>query len=203
MLTQQQIQKLTEIINRGVGRAGSILSELVGCPVRMQVPVVGVTDFRELHNCLEISNDMQLASVCQHFDGSMEGYALLLLSIENGNHLTQRLIGAEIDPGSMATERSEALVEVGNILTNSVLGTISNAVGHRFVYQVPVYREGSLPEIIAFSSCEASCSVGDSHTLYATAHFDFDAERVVGNILILLTAGSFDRLVELVDEVRA
>ena len=203
MLTQEQIQKLTDIINRGVGRAGAVLSELVGCPVRMQVPVVGVTDFRELHNCLEIGNDVPLASVCQQFHGTMDGYALLLLSIENGNHLTRHLVGDDIDPTSVATERSEVLVEVGNILTNSVLGTISNAVGHRFVYQVPVYREGSLPEIIAFSSCEASCSVGDSHTLYATAHFDFDAERVVGNILILLTAGSFDRLVELVDEVRA
>lgn len=203
MLTAEQSGRLTEIINAGVVRAGSVLSELVGRRVRMQVPLVGVADFTDLHACLGIENDVQLVSVCQQFHGTMDGYALLLLSRDNGNALTQRLIGEKIDPASMDTERSETLVEIGNILTNNVLGTISNAVGHRFEYQVPIYREGSLPEIIGFSSCEASCSVGDSHTLYARANFDFEEERVIGCVLILLTTGAFDRLLKLIDGLHA
>lgn len=203
MLTREQCKTLTEIINTGVVRAGSVLSELIGQRVRMQVPLVGVTDFTDLHACLEIENDVQLVSVCQQFHGAMNGYALLLLSRENANALTERLIGEKINPSLMDAERSETLVEIGNILTNNVLGTISNAIGHRFEYQVPVYREGSLPEIIGFSSCAASCSVGDSHTLYARAHFDFDEERVVGSVLILLTAGAFDLLIERIDGLRA
>ena len=203
MLTSEQSGKLTEIINAGVVRAGSVLSELVGRRVRMQVPLVGVADFTDLHACLGIENDVQLVSVCQQFHGTMDGYALLLLSRDNGNALTQRLNGNKIEPAAMDTERSETLVEIGNILTNNVLGTISNAVGHRFEYQVPIYREGSLPEIIGFSSCEASCSVGDSHTLYARANFDFEEERVIGCVLILLTTGAFDRLLKLIDGLRA
>jgi len=202
MLTNEQRETLTEIINAGVSKAGAVLSELVGCRVRMQVPMVGVTNFTDLHDCLGIDNDMHLVSVCQQFHGGMDGYALLLLSVENGNALTLRLTGEEADPSAMETERAETLEEVGNILTNSVLGTISNAVGHRFDYQVPVYREGSLPEIIAFSSCGAGCSVSDSQTLYARAHFDFDEERVIGSILILLTTGAFRTLLELVDNLR-
>jgi chemotaxis protein CheC len=198
MLTPEQSEILTNLLNAGVGRAGTVLSELVGCQVRMQVPLVGVTEFKDLHACLGIEDNLQLVSVCQQFHGSLDGYALLVLSRENGNALTKRLVDEDIDPDSMDTERSEALVEVGNILTNSVLGTISNTVGHRFEYQVPVYREGSLPEIIGLSSCASSCSVCDSQTLYAKAHFDFDAARVIGSVLILLTAGSFDRLLELV-----
>jgi len=203
MLTVEHCEMLTETINAGVARAGNVLSDLVGQRVRMHVPLVGVADFTDLHACLEIGNDTQLVSVCQRFHGTMDGYALLLLSLENGNALTQLLIDDKLDPVSMDAERSETLVEIGNILTNNVLGTISNALGHRFEYQVPVYREGTLPEIIAFSSCAASCSVGDSHTLYAKANFDFDEERVIGSVLILLTAVAFERLVELLDDLAA
>ena len=202
MLTTEQSERLTNIINAGVVKAGSVLSELVGRRVRMQVPLVGVTNFTNLHDCLGIENDVQLVSVCQQFHGSMDGYALLLLSLDNGNALTLRLVGDDIDPTALDTERSETLVEIGNILTNNVLGTIANAIGHRFEYQVPVYREGTLPEIIGFSSCDANCSVGDSHTLYARANFDFEEERVVGSVLILLTAVAFDHLVELIDGLR-
>ncbi|PWB75381.1 hypothetical protein C3F09_02500 [candidate division GN15 bacterium] len=202
MLTREQTGTLTEIINAGVKKAGSVLSELVGRQVRMQVPLLGVTDFTNLHDCIGIDNNLQLVSVCQQFHGTMDGYALLLLSRENGDALTQHLIGEGFDPSAMDVEREEALREVGNILTNSVLGTISNTVGHRFEYQVPVYRQGTLPEIIGFSSCDASCSVGDSHTLYARAQFDIDDERVVGSILILLTSRAFKLLIEMVDGLR-
>ncbi len=202
MLTREQAETLTTIVNAGVEKAGSVLSELVGRQVRMQVPLLGVTDFAALHDRIGIDNNVQLVSVCQQFHGSMDGYALLLMSRENADALTQNLIGESVDPSNIELEREEALIEVGNILTNGVLGTISNTIGHRFEYQVPVYRQGSLPEIIGFSSCEASCSVGDSHTLYAKAQFDFDDERVVGSILILLTSGAFNRLIERVDSLR-
>lgn len=202
MLNPFEAEVLTQILNAGVEKAGAVLSELVGCQVRMHIPLVGVASFGELHDNIGIDNNVRLASVCQQFHGSMNGYALLLLSRENGDALTRRLIGDDIDPATMDNERAEALVEVGNILTNSVLGTISNTVGHRFEFQVPVYREGSLPEIIGFSSCDASCSVGDSQTLFAKAHFDFDSARVVGSVLILLTEGSFAHLMELVGAMR-
>lgn len=202
MLTKEQIDTLKEIFNAGIDKAGHVLSELVGLRVRMHIPLVGVADFTDLHNCIEIANHIQLVSVCQRFHGTINGYALLLLSSDNGRALTGRLMGAEADATTSNTDRSDALIEVGNILTNSVLGTISNALGHKFEYQVPVYHEGTLPEIIALSSCAAGCVVGNSHTLYARAQFDFDDERVVGSILILLTAGAFDRLIKLVDDLK-
>lgn len=202
MLTEDQSDMLTQVINTGVVRAGSVLSDLVGQQVSMKVPLVGVSDFTNLHDCLEIEDETHLVSVCQQFHGAMEGYALLLISVQNANVLTRRLCGDELDPALIEAERSETLEEIGNILTNNVLGTISNTVGHRFEFQVPVYREGTLPEIIALSSCDANCSVGDSHTLYARANFDINDERISGSILILLTSGAFDRLVELVGSQR-
>lgn len=203
MLTNEQCDMLMEVINAGVIKAGSVMSELVGHRVRMQVPLVGVTDFSDLHTHLEIENTMQLVAVCQQFHGTLNGYALLLLSRENGNALTQRMVGEVMDSAALEAERGDTLLEIGNILTNSVLGTISNAIGERFEYQVPVYREGSLPEIIGFSSIDANCSVGDSHSLYARAHFDIDEERVIGSILILLATGAFELLVKAMAACRA
>jgi chemotaxis protein CheC len=203
MLTPEQCEMLTEVINAGVVKAGSVLSDLVGHQVRMRVPLVGVTDFTDLHTQLEIENFIKMVAVCQQFHGTMDGYALLLLSRENGNALTQRLTGGTKDANTVETELRDTLLEVGNILTNSVLGTIANTIGHHFEYHVPVYQEGTLPEIIAFSSITASCSIGDSHSLYATAHFDIDDQRIIGCVLILLTAGAFNLLVERIAASRA
>jgi len=69
MLTNEQRETLTEIINAGVSKAGTVLSELVGLPGADAGAMVGVTNFTDLHDCLGIDNDIHLVSVCQQFHG--------------------------------------------------------------------------------------------------------------------------------------
>jgi len=199
MLTESQSHVLTEIINAGVGRAGSVLSEMVGSRVDLHVPGIGVTGLIEIPDYLEIEEASRLASVRQRFHGSLEGKALLLLSQSSGDTLAVRLIGDGSDITSMEAERTEALTEVGNILLNSVLGTMSNVLGHRFEYEVPVYREGSLDELLMPPIDASERIPSDARILYAVAHFDIAETRISGSVLIAFPASSFDRLVMLVN----
>lgn len=201
MLTDVQRDALTEIINIGVGRAGSVLSELVGSTVKLHVPSVGLTSLPNLPSCLSLAGEAELASVRQHFSGSLDGRAVLLFPRESGNILARQLIGEGPDIISIDSEREEALIEVGNILLNSVLGSMSNILQHRLDYEVPQYREGALKNLVPGAADPLNDDEKDCHVLYANAHFDIEAFRVTGNVLIVFDVVSFNQLLARVDQM--
>jgi len=201
MLTDVQEDALTEIINIGVGRAGSVLSELVGSIVKLHVPSVGLTSLPNLPSCLSLASETELASVRQNFSGSLDGRAVLLFPRESGNILARQLIGDYTDITSIDSERKEALIEVGNILLNSILGSMSNILQHRLDYEIPLYREGALKDLVPGVNDALNDSEEDCHVLYANAHFDIEAFRVTGNVLIVFDVASFNQLLVRVDKM--
>ncbi len=126
MLTEQQARTLTEIVDIGVGRAGSILGELVGSPVKLHIPAVGLAELSNLQSCLSLADETELASVRQSFAGSLEGLAMLLFPRKSGDDLARKLIGDDPAIDCIDSERQETLTELGNILLNCVLGSLSN-----------------------------------------------------------------------------
>ena len=201
MLTDVQRDALTEMINIGVGRAGSVLSELIGSTVKLHVPSVGLTSLPNLPDCLLLANEAELASVRQSFSGSLEGRAVLLFPRESGNILARQLIGEDADITSIDSEREEALTEVGNILLNSVMGSMSNMLQHRLEYEIPQYYEGALKNLVPGIAEASKNSKEDGHVLYANAHFDIEAFRVTGNVLIIFDVASFNQLLARVDQM--
>lgn len=199
MLTEQQTRTLTDIVDIGVVRAGSVLGELVGSPVKLHVPAVGLAGLSGLQSCLSLADETELASVRQSFSGSLEGLAMLLFPRQSGNDLARKLI--EDDPGidCIDSEREETLTELGNILLNSVLGSLSNMLQQRLELEVPLYGEGS-PDSLLPSDSESG-SGDKSQVLYANAHFDIEAFRVTGNVLIIFNPGSFSQLLERIDQL--
>jgi len=119
MLTASQADTLTEIINIGVKRVGSVLSELVGLTVGLKVPSVGISALPDLPSCLSLVDENELAAVHQKFSGSLTGKTILVFPRHSGSDLARHLIGD--DPGitSIAAEREEALTEVANTTLTS------------------------------------------------------------------------------------
>ena len=199
MLTDLQATTLTEIIDIGVGRAGMILGQLVGSRVKLHIPSVGLAQLTELHECLSLADTADLAAVRQSFSGSLAGRSLLLFPKTSGDALARQLIGEDSDITSIDAERQETLTELGNILLNSVLGSLSNLLKLRFDYDVPVYREGNLSDLLTKEAVDPDESGDSSRVLYANAHFDIEAFRVTGNVLIIFDVTSFDQLLAQVD----
>lgn len=201
MLTDYQRDALREIMNIGVGRAGSVLSEMVGSNVKLHVPSVGLTSLPDLGNCLSLADETELAAVRQHFSGTLEGHAALLFPRESGNILARQLIGDDPDIISIDSERKEALAEVGNILLNCVLGSMSNTLHQRLDYEVPQYCEGALRDLVPAPSEPPADAEDENHVLYANAHFDIEEFRVTGNVLIVFDVASFKQLLVAVDQM--
>lgn len=200
MLTKQQTTTLTEVIDIGVGRAGRILGELIGSTVKLHIPSIGLCQLNELDSCLSLASNNDLASVRQHFSGSLDGQAMLIFPCESGNDLARKLIGDDPSITSIDAEREETLTELGNVLLNSVIGSLSNLLNHRLDFEVPVYSEGSLGDMLP-NEPDRPDSEASSQVLYANAHFDIEAFRVTGNVLIIFGIKSFNKLLSRIDQM--
>lgn len=201
MLTEKQIETLKEMMDIGVGRAGSILGELVGSTVKLHVPTVGLCKLGDLDSCLSLAEEAELAAVRQQFSGSLKGLGVLLFPRASGNDLARKLIADDPSITCIDSERMETLTELGNILLNSVLGSLSNLLEQRLEFELPVYAEGTLRSLVPTESDTPGSYDPEAQVLYANAHFDIEAFRVTGNVLIIVEADSFGQLLSKIDQL--
>ena len=147
-LTDLQRDALCEMVNIGVGRAASILSQMLEHPIQLQVPNVEVLPVEELAQALGALAEARLATVQMGFKGAFSGVALLLFPTNSASNLVALLTGEAPGTPDLDSLRSATLTEVGNILVNGVMGAIANAIRHPISYTIPQYSEDYLGNIL-------------------------------------------------------
>ena len=90
LLTTEQRDALTELINIGFGRAAASLSKLTGHRVQLDVPQVTMCPVAELADALRPYITGEIASVHQVFSGPVAGDALLVLDQRDAQVLEHR-----------------------------------------------------------------------------------------------------------------
>jgi len=192
-LTPRQIDALTEIINIGVGRAASILNEMVGHHVTLHVPEVKIISLSRVGEATGYSANARLSTVKMPFEGALSGIASLIFPPESASKLVAMLVGEESDEADLDSMKVETLNEVGNIVLNSVIGSIGNMLDHRFEYSVPVFSDGVFGDIFNSSSGENSVAI------IAKADFSITGHNITGDIMIIFELDSFDNIVAAID----
>ena len=86
--------------------------------------------------------------------------------------------------------RSGTLTEVGNVLVNSVLGTLANLLDKPLRYSSPVYEEGS-----ALSLVTTQVHGGEPLLLLVRTGFRIRGMEIEGSLLLLFELSSFDALI--------
>lgn len=195
-LTERQSDALSELINIAFARTGAALSELTGHRVLLNPPEVAVYRTEELRGALAKFVPGDVASIHQVFAGPVAGDALLLLNYEGAVHLTDLLMD-EPNPSNFLDESArEVLTEVGNILLNACLGMFGNLLNVRVTFSVPRLHLETLDQLIA------STTNGKSEMHYALVvytAFQIRDSSVKGFLVIVLSIGSLDRLIQEVD----
>ena len=196
-LTADQLDALTELINIGVGQAASMLNEMIEFRIHLQVPIVQLLTPPELLKTLRgrLGFD-QLATVQLPFGGSFSGTAQLVFPTESAATLVAVLTGEEIENPELDTLKIGTLTEVGNIVINGVLGSISNILDRPLQYQVPIYSEEDMAHLLPSSEVDLETTV-----LLAEARFRVEELQVQGDIVLFFDVGSFDTLMESIDTV--
>lgn len=189
---QEKIDVLRELINIGIGRAAGMLNEMLDAHVTLQVPVVRVFLQKDLERKVgEVSKNI-LSAVRMGFRGPLKGNAFLLFPPESASNLVSVLTGEDPVEDDMDSIRIGTLTEVGNILINCVMGSISNVVERQLNYSVPNYFEDSLSNMLTRYDENSP----DVTIILASMHFIIEQHFINGDIMLFFELGSFDVLID-------
>lgn len=185
---------LAEIVNIGIGRAGAVLSELVGTKVGMSVPEIDVCELSSLQQHLLGSQQTKHLVVTLPFRGILSGGALLVVSDFTGVMLTQLLLGSEASLEEMEPDKESVITEVGNIALNAFVGSWSEMLCDRFEFDVPAYVEGDIRTLLDPRTRMIACD-DDHYAIWANVYFDVRDFSLMGTVVALFDRKSVERIV--------
>ncbi len=195
-ITEEQLDALQEFINIGAGRAAGMLNEMVESPILLSVPVLKVFHGEALkQEVMRRFNNHCLSVVRLSFSGSFSGSAELVFPTESACALVSLLTGEDRDSPDLDAVKIGTLTEVGNIVINGVLGSISNLLKRQMNYMIPTYFEDTMEHL--FSSNDSF----DLNMIFLLAQTRFEIKQleIMGEIILIFEMPSFDELLGCVD----
>lgn len=187
-MTPAQLDAITELVNIGLGRAASILNEMASSHVRLTTPRIEALSLKEILMGKGRQLNATLSSVKMSFTGMMSGSAFLAFPPESALRLVSLLTGEDRESPDLDSLKLETLNEVGNIVLNGVLGSISNALEGVMNYTIPSYQEGTLERMFVENVDE------DDTVVLAVAEFTVEEQNIRGDTLLILEPKSFTTL---------
>ena len=142
MLSELEMDALTELVNLGVSNSALSLREMVREEVILSVPRVSIVTREEAIANLGEGDDRRLIAVHQHFEGDIEGRALLIFPEAKSMELVRAVVGGDLPLEELMELEQEALAETGNVILNGCLGTIANNLQHNLRISLPEVVHG-------------------------------------------------------------
>jgi len=191
-LDELALDALTELFNLGVGQAASAFSQIAGDTVQLTVPRVRIMTHGELSHYLGEGGTTAVSAVRQRYSGAINSEAVLMFPAERGLQLVQMMVGGELPLDQLAEMEQEALSEIGNILLNSVMASVADAL--------QIQLDGSLPtvELSHVDSVLHSQHEAGGAVLMIDIQFEVAAREVKGLLAFLLDVASQDALEQLI-----
>ena len=202
-VSAEDTDALRELINIGIGRAAGALNDMVGAHVQLRVPSVRLVSQNDISEIVASMEEHKLAAVRLDFSGKLHGTATLLFPADSASKLVALLTGEELGAPEMDSLRASALTEVGNILLNGVMGSITNVLGENIHYQLPTYHEETPENLVKeiLSQPDASVMFAQTHFLVGQTHFSLAQETIEGDVTLLFGTGSFELLIERIHQM--
>ncbi|WP_347985787.1 chemotaxis protein CheC [Methylomonas sp. AM2-LC] len=142
------LDAVTEILNIGIGSAGSVLSEMVNDDVKLTVPGVMFISQPDALQILEQNTQQAVSGVSQHFSGMMTGDVLLLFPEANCLKLVRTILQQDISLDDLTEMEQEAMTEIGNVILNSCLCSIADRFKQQITSGIPEFLKSSLSNIL-------------------------------------------------------
>ncbi|AWK87421.1 chemotaxis protein [Azospirillum thermophilum] len=186
-LTDDEADAIGELFNIGMGEATASVGAVLGEEVVLSVPAFAVSSRRRIASELEpevASGDAaRICAVRGAFSGPFTGEAMLLFPERGTMALASRLV--PVDPAADAPGEMEqdVLTEIGNILMNGCLASLSNLVEGEIAGTLAVYDSGPARSFIG---------TDDTPVLFVRIDIALAAGDARGHALFLLDITSLD-----------
>ena len=195
-LTDKHIDYLKELMNIGVGKGASILNTMLNSHIQLQIPNLQVMKYEEIIEEIKKLSMDNLSAVDLPFKGQLSGEAVLIFPAKSAVKLVNILTddSEDQDDSDLDSIKIGTLSEIGNIVLNSIMGTLCNFFKIDLRYSVPFYKEESAENLIYEKSDFSTLTF-----LLAQTRFKIEEMNIDGDIMIIFDVGSFDVLLELID----
>jgi chemotaxis protein CheC len=183
---------LLELVNIGVGRAASGLSELTGREVSISVPTLELTEV----GCAGLPNDLAAAitlRVSQSFAGGLRGHALVVLNRFGAVRLAHLLLGKTTTDDAFDDNEQGALLELGNIIMGNVVGAVATELNAPVEYQLPQLQLCGIDSFLDLLSDLAPIG-GEVRLLIMRATLNIRDDRVSGYLMLLFEEAELQNL---------
>ncbi len=197
LITEEQLDALQEFINIGVGRAAGMLNEMVEAPILLDVPVLKVCDGDALKQEMVTRFDHHSLSVVRlSFSGGFSGSAELVFPTESASMLVSLLTGEDRNSPDLDAVKVGTLTEVGNIVINGVMGSMSNLLKQQMNYMLPTYFEDSIDRLLTANY------LFEVNTIFLLAQTRFEIRQleIMGEIILIFEIPSFSELIDCIDQ---
>jgi chemotaxis protein CheC len=191
-LDELELDALTELVNIGVSRAAASLRAMVGEEVLLTVPAISTVTPDQAADMIGGSPGAKLVAVEQAYDGDVSGRALLIFPELSSLELVRAVAGEEIPADQLVDMAPEALLETGNVVLQSCLGTIANIL-HR-------HLNIALPQLVQGRARELFPRVSKTAVLFVYINFSLRGRRIRGYIALLMGMAALKSLKDLVGE---
>ncbi len=183
-----EIERITEISNVAMGKAASLLAELLDVFVVLPVPKVNEVEVSELIMAVQSAAKKDASTaVCQGFIGyGISGEALLMLHDTNIEHLAEMLGYSDYAEG----QEIEVLMDIGNILISTCLKGLEE--------QLDVHFNQSHPKVLGqHESIESMLTRGNeqwSRTLALEFDYHIEAHDIQCTLMLLISEKAIPKL---------
>jgi chemotaxis protein CheC len=146
-LNELERDAVAEVFNIGISRAAASLSEMVNREVMLSLPSLVMTTISEARQTIS-SQFGEVSGVLESFDGAVAGNALLLFPQNRTDELIRLLFPGDMPDELLKEMENDALTEVGNIILNAALSSLSDIIDEKLENKIPKTFEGQLSESI-------------------------------------------------------
>jgi chemotaxis protein CheC len=196
VLTEEQLDVLSELFNIGIGQAAASLSEMIDDNVDLSVPVVRCLPLDQASIELAKMTSSDISAVKQMFSGEFSGNALLIFPERDSLELVKAILGSDVSLEYLSELEEDALLEVGNVILNACICTISDILGCEIIGDIPTRLQGDCKQILSMSSDD----VEESYMLLLSMLFSIPNHDIKGSISFIMNMGALQKFITLIDQ---
>lgn len=192
ILNELHFDTLSEIINIGTGRAVQGLSEVIGESVQSSVPNVEVVKLNDANPLSLRLNAEKFGIVTQEFIGALNAEVMLLFTEDDVLRIVRSMMMMDSDKDIEVVREveNEAMCELGNIMINACLASITDMLKISMESTLPRYSIQSGEEIVAHIKAENKEFVLASHV-----SFSIKGLPTEGKLFFLMNSSSLSNVI--------
>ncbi len=188
-ISDDEQDAMQELFNISVGQAANSLSQMVGERILLSVPRMVFVERREAATYIQKYSSDRISAIPQNFDGSFSGTAVLFFPEEKSLELVRSLLQDDVPLESLTDFEQDSMLEVGNIILNAILATLTDLLEMDVRCGLPQFLNGDcynlLNQLFLEPENRSDCKNNDQ-VIVLFVDFVTGENAITGYIVLLL-----------------